>query len=287
MPLKPILVSLTAAVAAALILTGCSVNTAAPEKTPEATSEATPSASADTFILDGVYEFAFSEKSFATADGGETLPATAAGIIEFKNGECAVDMVGKDVMGNEIRIVKPLNANGHVWDSVSRSWTEMGSPYIPSLVSANPSAIAFNRAAGNSFSFCAIADFGKIFEISAENPALYVASPESSEAWILANVTKYAEGLVAAAMLPDTEKAAAIAKIIAANTFAGLPETRMYAYDLAGLITIEDATETSSFKIDLIRQDEKLAKGFKPALPKDASVTKISDLAAGYIQGLK
>jgi hypothetical protein len=287
MPLKPLLTSLTAAVAAALILTGCSVSADAPEKTPEATSEATPTPSADAFILDGVYEITFSEKSFATTDGTETFPASASGFIEFKNGECAVDIVGKDVMGNEIRMVKPLDSNGHVWDSVSRSWTEMGSPYIPSLASANPSVVAFNRAAGNSFSFCSIADFGNIFEVSAENPTLYVASPASSEAWILANVTKYAEGLAAAAMLPDADKAAAIAKIIAANTFKGLPETRIYAYDLAGLITVEDATETSSFKIDLVRQDERVAKGFKPVLPKDASISKIGDLAAGYIQGLK
>lgn len=287
MPLRPVIASVTAAFAAIVMLTGCSISTSEPAPKPSATSEATADASSEGFLADGVYEFTFSEKSFTDASGAETIPASAQGFIQFKNGECAADIVGKDVMGNEIRIVKPLSENGYVWDSVSKSWTEMGSPYIPSLVSANPGVIAFNRAAGNTFSFCSIAAFNQMFEASAENPALYVSSSAASTEWVAANVKKYAEGLATAAVLSGAEKDAAIAKIVAANTFGNLPETRIYAYDLAGLVTIEDATETSAFKIDMIRQDDKVAADFKPALPKDATITKIGDLALGYIQGLK
>lgn len=286
MPFKPVLASLPLAVAAALALTGCSISTTEPSPKPSATSDSNTTAAAR-FISDGLYEITFAEKSFATVDGGETLPASAQGLIQFKDGECAAQIEGKDVMGNEIRIVKALGENGYVWDSVSRSWTEMGSPYIPSLVSANPSVISFNRAAGNSFSFCAIASFGEMFVASEENPSLYVSSPAASSEWIAKNLQKYADGLATAAMLSGAEKDAAIAKIIAANTVNNLPETRIYAYDLAGLVTIEDATETSAFRFDLVRQDDKVVGTFKPAIPADAAVTKISDLALGYIQGLK
>lgn len=285
MPLKPVLASLAIALTAAFALSGCSISTVEPAPKPSATSEST--SAAEGFIADGLYEITFSEKSFATTDGGETLPASAQGLIQFKDGECAAQIAGTDVMGNEIRIVKALGENGYVWDSVSRSWTEMGSPYIPSLVSANPSVVSFNRAAGNSFSFCSIASFNEMFEASAENPSLYVSSSSASSGWIAQNIKKYAEGLAAAAMLSGVEKDEAIAKIIAENTIAGLPETRIYAYDLAGLVTIEDATETSSFRFDLVRQDEKIVADFKPALPSDAPVTKIADLALGYINGLK
>lgn len=269
--------------AAVLTLTGCSSSGQKPDASPSASA----SASTEAFITDGLYEFTFTEKAFTTADGLETAPVSASGSVLFKDGQCALEASGTDAMGTQIRIVKELGKNGHVWDSVSESWTEMGSPYIPSLVSSTPSAIAFNRAAGEMYSFCAIAAFGETFKADAADPALYVSSSEAGTKWVANNIKKYAEGIADAAGLTGAAKDDAVAKIIAANTFGNMPETRIYVYDIAGLVTIEDATETSAFQMDLIRQEDKFIAEFAPMLKADEPKTAIADLAQGYIDSLK
>lgn len=282
MKLKPLLTATAFALAAIVSLTGCSTSEPAKDTSPSPTAVASQA-----FIADGLYQISFSEKSFATADGTETLPVSAEGFILFQDGKCAIDIMGADVMGTEIRIVKALDKNGHVWDSVSRSWTEMGSPYVPSLASANPNLVAFNRAGGDTYSFCSLAAFGEAFKVSATDPALYVASGADATAWVTANIAKYADGVATAAGLTGAAKDAAVAKIIAANAIPNLPDTRLYLYDVAGLVTIEDATEASQFKIDLIRQEDKNIAAFRPSIKAGEPLTAIADLAQGYIDSLK
>lgn len=280
MRFKPVLTA--AALAAALVLTGCSSETGTtPTATP--TDSATP---ATVFIADGVYEFMFTEKTFIDAEGAESLPISANGIIQFKDGQCALDMAGTDVAGNEFKLLKPLGKNGWVFDSLSKSWTEMGAPYVPVVASAYPSIIAFNRAAGEAYSFCALAAFGSVSQISPEDPALYV-STDKQNTWILENIQKYAEGIADAAGLEGADRESAISKIVSNNSFGSLPENRIRIYDLAGLVTIEDATEASTFKIEMIRLDSSQVSDFAPALPEGTDVTTIEMLAKAYIDSLK
>lgn len=279
-------ISLVAAAAATvLVLTGC---TASDTAAPTPVESETPTAVTPTtdFISNGVYEFEYSEMSFASADGSATLPVTAKGRIMFKDGECAMDIIGYDISGTEINIVKELGKNGYVRDSVSNSWTEMGSPYVPSIASAYPGIVAFNRAAGEFNSFCALAALGRVSDVSESDTSLYTTNSKESS-WIAENIATYAAGVADAAELTGDARSDAIARVIRNNSFGDMPQLQFMVYDVAGFVTIEDATESGAFRITLIRQNEEAMNTYKPMLPADAPVTTAAELAQGYIDSLQ
>lgn len=281
MRFKPVFAAVAAAVALTVALTGCSAD-AGPSK------EATENLTAPTteFIANGFYELEFTEKSFTSGEGIEAQPISGNGYLHFQDGKCAASIIGYDAVGTEIRIEKALGKNGHVWDSVSKSWTEMGSPYVSSLSSGNPAIVAFNRAGGEFNSFCALAALGRVSDIDPADASLYTLN-DSANQWVEANIAEYADGVATAAGLTGDEKKSAVEKIIAANSFGKMPSTKFYVYNVAGIVTIEDATDEDTFKITLMRLGDAELSKFQPGVPEGAPVTAVADFAKSYIDSLK